>query len=65
MMMLRKLLMFFFFSVVSNLNIPHYQYPFTDSDQTDNQPEHPILKIIEQYKNHPSIIAIKNQNMDK
>ena len=27
--------------------------------------EHPILNIIEQYKNHPSIIAINNQNMDR
>ena len=27
--------------------------------------EHPILSIIEQYKNHPSIIAISNQNMDR
>ena len=26
----------FFTSVVSNLNIPHYQDPFTDSDQTEN-----------------------------
>ena len=55
----------FFTSVVSNLNIPRYQDPFTDSDQTENQIEHPILRIIEQYKNHPSIIAINNQNMDR
>ena len=55
----------FFTSVVSNLNIPRYQDPFTDSDQTKNQIEHPILRIIEQYKNHPSIIAINNQNMDR
>ena len=26
----------FFTSVVSNLNIPRYQDPFTDSDQTEN-----------------------------
>ena len=55
----------FFTNVVSNLNIPHYQDPFTDSDQTENRIEHPILRIIEQYKNHPSIIAIINQNMDR
>ena len=42
-----------------------YQDHFTDSDQTENQIEHPILRIIEQYKNHPSIIAINNQNMDR
>ena len=55
----------FFTSVVSNLNIPRYQDPFTDSDQIENRTEHPILRIIEQYKNHPSIIAIINQNMDR
>ena len=55
----------FFTSVVSNLNIPRYQDPFTDSDQTENRTEHPILRIIKQYKNHPSIIAINNQNMDR
>ena len=55
----------FFTSVVSNLNIPRYQDPFADSEQTENRTEHPILRIIEQYKNHPSIIAINNQNMDR
>ena len=43
---------------VSNLNIPRYQDLFTDSDQTENRIEHPILRITEQHKNHPSIIAI-------
>ena len=42
-----------------------YQDHFTDSDQTENQIEHPILRIIEQYKNHSSITAINNQNMDR
>ena len=55
----------FFTSVVSNLNIPCYQDPFTDSDQTENRIEPLILRIIEQYKNHPSFIAINNQNMDR
>ena len=55
----------FFTSVVSNLNIPRYQDSFTDSDQTENGIEHPILRIIEQYENHPIIIAINNQNMDR
>ena len=55
----------FFTSVVSNLNIRRYQDPFTDSDQTENRIGHPILRIIEQYKNHPSIIAINNQNIGR
>ena len=55
----------FFTSVVSNINISRYQDPFADSDQTENQIEHPILMITEQNKNHPSIIAINNQNMNR
>ena len=55
----------FFTSAVSNSNNPRYQDPFTDSDQTENQVEHPILRILEQYKNLPSMIAINNQNMDR
>ena len=57
----------FFTSVVSNLSILPYQDPFTDSEQTEfeHRIEHPILSIIEQYKNHHSIIAINNQNMDR
>ena len=39
----------FFTSAVSNLNISRYQDPFTDSDQTENRTEHPILRIFEQY----------------
>ena len=42
-----------------------YQDHFTDSDQTENQSEHPILRIIEQYKNNSSITASNNQNMDR
>ena len=55
----------FFTSVVSNLNIPLYQDPFIDSHQTENRIGHLILRIIKQYKNHPSIIAVNNQNMDR
>ena len=55
----------FFTSVVSNLNISIYQDTFIDSDQTENRIGHPILRIIEQYKNHHSIVAINNQNIDK
>ena len=54
-----------FTSAVSNLSIPRYQNPFTVSDQSENEIEHTILRIIEQYKNRPNIIAINNQNMDR
>ena len=36
----------FFTSVVSNLNIPRYQDPFTESVQTENRIEHPIIRTI-------------------
>ena len=55
----------FFTSVVSNLNISIYQDTFIDGDQTESRIGYPILRIIEQYKNHHSIVAINNQNMDK
>ena len=55
----------FFTSIISNLNILPFQDSLTDSDQTENRIGHLILRIIEQYKNHPSIIAINNQNMDR
>ena len=54
-----------FFTSVSNLNIPRYKVPFTDSDQIKNLIEHPILRIIEQNKNHLIIIAINNENVDR
>ena len=38
----------FFCSVVSKWNIPRYQHPFFDSDQTENRIGHPILRINEQ-----------------
>ena len=55
----------FFTSVLSKLNISCYQDPFLDGDQTENRIGHPILRIIEQFKKHPSIIAINNQKMDR
>ena len=55
----------FFTIAVSNLNVPRYQDPFTDSDQTENQIVYPILRIIDQYKSYPRMVAIKNQNMDR
>ena len=38
-----------FTSAVSNLSIPRYQNPFTASGQSENEIEHTILRIIEQY----------------
>ena len=55
----------FFPIAVSNLNVPRYQDPFTDSDQTENQIVYPIRRIIDQYKSYPRMIAIKSQNMDR
>ena len=55
----------FFTNLVSKLNIPHYQDPFINIDQTKNRVGHLILRIIEQYKNHPSIKAINNQNIGR
>ena len=50
---------------VLKLNIPRYQSPLVDSDQTEYRVGHPILRIIEQYKNDLSNIVISNQNMDR
>ena len=47
-------------SVVSKLDILRYQDPLIGSDQSDERIRHPILRIIGQYKNYPSIIAINN-----
>ena len=52
-------------SVISKLNILRYQDPLTDSDQTENRTGHSTLRIIEPNKNHRSIIATNNQNMDR
>ena len=51
----------FFTSAVSNLNIP----PFVDPSVEIDHIEDPILRIIEQYKNHPSIVAIKEKKLNK
>ena len=45
----------FFTNAVSNLNIPEYHHKSVNIDHI----EHPIARSIEQYKNHPSIVAIK------
>ena len=50
----------FFTSAVSNLNIP----PFLDPSVEIDHIEDPILRIIEQYKNHSSIIEIKEKKLN-
>ena len=47
----------FFVNVVSNLNIPKY----CDKSVNIKYIEDPIARSIEQYKNHPSIVAIKSK----
>ena len=51
----------FFTSAVSNLNIP----PFVDPSVEIDHIEDPILRIIEQYKNHPSAVTINEKNLNK
>ena len=50
----------FFTSAVSNLNI----ILFVDSSVEIDDIEHPILRIIEQYKNHPSVVTINKKNFE-
>ena len=50
----------FFISAVSNLNIPRY----VDSSITFDHIDHEILRVVEKYKNHPSVVAIKNKNVN-
>ena len=51
----------FFSNVVSNLNILQYEDPTVDIDHF----EEPSPKANENYINHPSIRAIKENNKDK
>ena len=51
----------FFTSAVSNLNIP----PFVDPSVEIDHIEDPILRIMEQYKNHPSVVAVNEKNVNK
>ena len=51
----------FFSNVVSSLNIPPYKDPSVNPDQFED----PVLKANEKYKNHPSIKAIKERNINK
>ena len=48
----------FFSNAVKNLKIPEYQ----EIDSLANNISHPIFKTILKYRNHPSIVAIKNLN---
>ena len=48
----------FFSNAVKNLKIPEYQ----ETDSLANNISHPIFKAILKYRNHPSIVAIKNLN---
>ena len=51
----------FFTSAVSNLNI----LPFVDPSVEIDHIEDPVLRIIEQYRNHPSVVAINENNLTK
>ena len=50
-----------FINVVSNLNIPKYQDKSVNIDHIED----PIARSIEQYKSHPSIVAIKRKSTNK
>ena len=51
----------FLTSAVLNLNIPPFVDPSVEVDHTED----PILRIIEKYKNHPSIVPINENNLAK
>ena len=51
----------FFTCAVSNLNIPPFVNPSVEIDHVED----PILPIIEQYKNHPSVVATNEKNLNK
>ena len=51
----------FLTSAVSNLNILLFVDPSVEIDNIED----PILRIIEQYKNHPSLVAINEKNLNK
>ena len=48
----------FFSNAIKNLKIPEYQ----ETDPFANNISHPMLQAILKYRNHPSIVAIKNLN---
>ena len=51
----------FLTSAVSNLNI----LPFVDPSVEIDNIEDPILRIVEQYKSHPSLVAINEKKLNK
>ena len=51
----------FFTCAVSNLNIPPFVGPSVEIDHIED----PILRIIEQYKNHPSAVTINEKKLNK
>ena len=51
----------FFTSAVSNLNIMLFVDPSVEIDHIEDT----ILRIIEQYKNHPSIVALTEKKLNK
>ena len=61
MIMLQRFLINFFINVVSNLNIPKHRARSVNIDHIED----PIARSIEQYKNHPSIVAIKSKTANK
>ena len=51
----------FFINVVSDLNIPKYR----DNSVNIDHIEDPVVRSVEQCKNHPSIVAIKGKSANK
>ena len=51
----------FFTSVVSNLNIPSFVASSVEIDRIED----PILHVTEQYRNHPSAVAINKKKLNK
>ena len=51
----------FFINVVSNLNNPKYHDKSVNIDHIED----PMARSIEQYRNHPSIVAIKSKSINK
>ena len=51
----------FFTSVVSNLNIPSFVASSVEIDRIED----PILHVTEQYRNHPSAVAINKKKLNR
>ena len=46
----------YFANIITNLDIPQYSPPEESSTNTD-----PLIQMIDKYKDHPSIVAIRNK----